>query len=182
MRFKNKLIKLYIRYAKESGQYRKFKDCLERYIRRPHFGKIDNTSIDKFFGAYNSDLYFMTTIGFHDGPKYDDCGEKYVFNLYRDEIIQEFYNFINENDIGPFFDKIDFFFIDKNISIHSDFDIMVPVSNEDKEKFLFEYLTPSSFIVASFAWDGTDEGFSFWDNIHEKWIFRYRDLLNKLIN
>lgn len=175
MRFKNKLIKLYIRYAKESGQYRKFKDCLEMYIRRPHFGKIDNTSIDKFFGAYNSDLYFMTTIGFHDGQKYDDCGEKYVFNLYRDEIIQEFYNFINENDIGPFFDKIDYRFISTLIA--------KPISDKcnTKADCLFEYLAPSSFIIASFAWDGTDEGFSFWENIHEKWVFRYRDLLNKLI-
>lgn len=181
MRFKNKVIKLYIRYAKESGQYRKFKDCFEEYIRLGGWHK-NTKNMDEFFGMYNRDLHFMTIIGFHNGQKYDDCGEKYIFNLYRDEIIQEFYNFINENNIGPFFNKIDIFFIDKNISIHSDFDIMVPVSNEDKKKFLFEHLTPSSFIIASFAWDDTDEGFSFWENIHEKWVIRFRDLLNKLIN
>lgn len=175
MRFNNKLIKLYIRYAKESGQYYRFKDCFEKYIRLGGWHK-NTKNMDEFFEAHNRDLHFMTTIGFHNGTEYDDCGEKYIFNLYRDKITQEFYNFIHENKVGSFFDKIDYRFI-------STFSIK-PISGKynTKADFLFEHLAPSSFIVASFAWDETDEGFSFWENIHNKWVIRYRDLLYKLIN
>ena len=174
MRFNNKLIKLYIRYAKESGQYCRFKDCFEKFIRLGGWHK-NTKNMNEFFGAYNRDLNFMTKIGFHDGNKYDDCGEKYVFNLYRDKITQEFYNFIHENKIGSFFDKIDYRFI-RTLNIK-------PISDKynTKADFLFEHLAPSSFIVASFAWDETDEGFSFWENIHNKWVIRYRELLYKLI-
>lgn len=175
MRFKNKLIRLYIRYAKESGQYRKFKCCLERLV-RAQFGTTNTTSIDEFFKTHNRDLHFMATIGFHNGAEYDDCGEKYVFNLYRDKITQEFYDFIHENKIGSFFDKIDYRFI-STLSAK-------PISDEHNTKadFLFEHLAPSSFIVASFQWGDTDEGFSFWENIHNKWVNRFRLLLDNIIN
>lgn len=171
MRFNNKLIKLYIRYAKESGQYRKFKCCLERCV------KTHTTSIDGSFEILNHDLHFMTTIGFHDGQRYDDCGEKYVFNLYRDKIIQEFYSFIHENKIESFFDKIDYCFI-STLNIK-------PISDKccnTKADFLFERLVPSSFIITSFSWSKTDEGFSFWNDIHEKWLIRYRLLLDNIFN
>ena len=176
MRFNNKLIKLYIRYAKESGQYCRFKDCFEKFIKLGGGWRNDTKNMDEFFRMYNRDLHFMTTIGFHDGDSYDDCGEKYVFNLYRDKITQEFYNFIHENKIGSFFDKIDYCFISRLIT--------KPISNEcnTKADFLFEHLAPSSFIIASFDWDDTDEGFSFWENIHNKWVIRYRLLLDNLIS
>ena len=174
MRFNNKLINLYIRYAKESGQYCRFKDCFEKYIRLGSWHKHAK-NMDEFFEVHNRDLHFMTTIGFHNGTEYDDCGEKYVFNLYRDKITQEFYNFIHENKIESFFDKIDYRFI-SGLN-------MKPISDEysTKAAFLFEYLAPSSFIIASFLWDETNEGFSFWENVHNKWLIRYRDLLYKLI-
>ena len=169
MRFNNKLIKLYIRYAKESGQYGKFKCCLERCVKK------HTTSIDEFFNMLNHDLHFMTTIGFHDESYYTDCGEKYVFNLYRDEITQEFYSFIHENKIESFFDKIDYRFI-------STLDTK-PISDKcnTKADFLFEHFAPSSFIVAPFSWSNTDEGFSFWNGIHKKWVIRFRFLLHDLI-
>ena len=175
MRFNNKLIKLYIRYTKESGQYCRFKDCFEKFIRLGGWHK-NTKNMDEFFGAHNRDLHFMTTIGFHNGSEYDDCGERHVFNLYRDKITQEFYNFIHENKIGSFFDKVDCRLISALIT--------KSISNKcnTKADCLFEYLAPSSFIIASFHWDDTDEGFSFWENIHNKWVIRYRLLLDNLIS
>lgn len=174
---KNKTFKLIVRYTKEKGLFTEFKKNIKM---------INNT-----FGVWSwndsstksalkddtrhilSILRYLNFKGERD--EYNMESSKYIFQLYKTEIIKEFENLLEINKVKQeYYNNISKDFIKRYI-----FNLKI---TKDKKSFVYENLTPQGFIMYGFQWEKTKQGHRFWQQLNAQWEKLLYELIEKIAN
>ena len=161
MRFKNKVLNLQVRYAKENGNYCDFVRRYKDYGKYDRFGNDESELIANLPG--HCAMFLLCYL--NGGSMYHDEFSLYFLQLYKREISELFESFLKENDCyDSYFKNIDLDFIKRNNIIKVSRDKCVDIRD-----FLYSNIGPYAFIMQVFYWEDTVEYRRYWSDMNRAW-------------
>ena len=165
MKFKNKILKLSLRYTKEKGTYNRFKKGITE---KALYNKIENFDEEEIIKSspFHSPLTITSFAKIEYKDIYANDFIKYLCNLYEENATELFNKFLEENNIKEkYYNHINLEFIRRYTKPIGDYsDITEPLE-------LLKKLYPhTGFIIYAFHWETQYEGHDYWSNKNREWI------------
>ena len=165
MKFKNKILKLSLRYAKEKGLYYMYLKKLRKLI------NLGLNNEEKLINSceYKTPLLMPQKAHIIGRDIYSSDFIKYMCDMEQEKYLKLFDDFLEKYKAKEkYYQRIDMKFIKKNLFF---FDTLENVQNI-KEPFEIVKITypPTGYILHAFLWEMTREGHYFWATLNLKWI------------
>lgn len=183
MLFKDKMMKMAVRVAKDDGFYTAFKKRIEDIADMYH-----TKSEDELYRRVGNPINIFCVSGLYERQdKYANKLSYTIYQKYKKEIIQEFENFLQKNNAKEiFFDNVNRDYITeryKYSGIGQACGTLEPQPTiSDKEKLVYDYLIPEAFIMHTFQWDKTKQGDNTWHRLNRRWCTEYLIFIRKKMN
>lgn len=183
MLFKDKMMKMAVRVAKDDGFYTAFKKRMEDIVDMYHI-----KSEDELYRRVGNPINIFCVSGIYERQdKYANKLSYTIYQKYKKEIIQEFENFLQKNNAKEiFFDNVNRDYIIERYKynyIGQACGTLGPQPTiSDKEKLVYDYLIPEAFFMYTFQWDRTKQGDSTWHRLNRRWCTEYLIFIRKKIN
>lgn len=171
--------KLAVRYAKEKNIYPMFKRVFsETYLKnKPHTETNFIARLKAFLAycGYNNLYRHLRFPGEED--EYLTEYRRFFYKQHKALYIKEFKNFLKKHEIyASFLKNINGIYIKRMVKRRN----LKYITHNNRQKKLFENLTPESFIINAFDWEATKEGSQFWSGLHYTWLQQLNSI-NKTI-
>ena len=169
MKFKNKILKLSLRYAKEKGLYYMYIKKLRKLI---NLGGFDNE--EKLINSCErqTPLLLPQKAGIIARDIYSSDFIKYMCDMEQEKYIKLFDDFLEKNEVREeYYQRINMGFIKRNLCF---FDISKTTKNINEPFEMLKMLyPPTGYILHAFYWENTREGNVFWSTINLKWLHHF---------
>lgn len=165
MKFKNKILKLSLRYAKEKGLYYMYLNKLRELI------NLGLNNEEKLINSceYQTPLLIPQRARIIKGDIYSSDFIKYMCDMEQEKYIKLFDDFLEKYEVKEkYYQRIDMNFIRKHLFLFN----TLENSQNIKEPFEIVKITypPTGYIMHAFHWEKTIEGHEFWSVLNLKWI------------
>jgi hypothetical protein len=163
MKFKNKILRLSLRYTKEKGWYKTYTERIKKLYGNINEEKLINSC------QYQSPLLIMLNTHMVNQDVYSNDFITYAANVNEEKTMQLFDKFLTENNIKDvYYNNLNTKFIKRNFTKKE------TIEEIEKIKEPFEILKklypPTGYIMYAFHWEETKQGHSFWVTKCSEWV------------
>ena len=163
MKFKNKILRLSLRYTKEKGLYKTYIEKIRKL-----YGNMDE---EKLINScqFCSPLLILLRTQMINKDVYSNDFITYAANVNKEKTMQLFDKFLTENNIKDvYYNNLNTKFIKRNLTKKE------TIEEIEKIKEPFEILKklypPTGYIMHAFHWEETKQGHSFWVTKCNEWL------------
>ena len=163
MKFKNKILRLSLRYTKEKGLYKTYTERIKKLYGNINEEKLINSC------QFQSPLLIMLNTHMVNQDVYSNDFITFVANVNEEKAMQLFDNFLTKNKIKEsFYNNINIEYIKRHLTAKN----IYKNTEEIKKPFeiLKEIYPPTGYIMHAFHWEETKQGHSFWMTKCSEWV------------